>query len=296
MPHRPRPSKPSAAPALPRRPALPALTLAVKYAVWSGAIKPTKPPVQPPVAREAAPTPPAPPQPEIAAVGQPGPPVATPATPTPPAPSAPADERMYCQRRALWCRTDFCDSEYQRSQTPKPDPWVSRWWCYRCPDYAARVAGDAPPAWESRCVRCNELTNRLILSVYCPSCYNRGREWVLDENSRGGAPIFLPRLARFRVAAIYPPAACITFVEVTAAHWIEALRVVVAIGARAGVRVWIIPKLSERIGRPETITPTLTPGPDIVSDELPASAHREPLAPLAISAVVPPRSAVAARC
>ena len=300
---RPRPSKPPAAPL--RRPPLPALVLAVKYAVFSGAIRPASAPVQPPAAREAEPATPAPPAPAIAAVGQPGRPVATPAPPDKPdiprdnpQPDAepPPEEQMYCTRRELSCRTDFCDSEHARSQVPKPDPWISRWWCYRCPDYAARHAPRAPdelppPAWESRCVRCMELTNRLILGTLCPSCYNRGRETVIGVNSRGGSVQFLPRLSRYRIAAIYPPAERVTWVEVTAAHWIEALRVVVALAARAGTRCWILPKLSERLGRPTTILPTLTPGPAIVASELPPSAHRPPLAPLAVSAVVSPRSA-----
>lgn len=338
MPRRSRPSPPPAKP--PRRPPLPRpplppLVLAVKYALWEGSIKPAKPLVPPPAAREAAPATPAPPAPAIAAVGQPAPPVAAPAPPAkpdispdissaapaetqietatwadiprdnpraPPARPAPVDERMYCQRRALWCRTDFCDSEHARSQVPKPDPCGSRWHCYRCPDWAARHAppapGDSPPpAWESRCVRCNELTNRLILSVYCPSCYNRARETIIGLNSRGRPVQFLPRLARYRIAAIYPPAERITFVTVTAAHWIEALRVVVSVAARAGTRCWIIPKLSERIGVPKTIRPAITAGPAIASSELPPSAHRPPLAPLAVSAVGMTRSpATPARC
>lgn len=281
MPHRPRPSKPSAAPALPRRPALPALTLAVKYALWEGSIKPASAHVQPKAAPESAPAPPAPAPPAIAALAPPAPPVTAPAP----------DEQMYCTRRALACSASFCDSEHRRAQAPKPDPWTARWHCYRCPDHAQRVMGDAPPAWESRCVRCNELTNRLILGVYFASCYNRGREYVINENARGAAPIYVPRLARYRVAAIYPPAERITWVETTAAHWIEAMRVAVAIAARAGVRVWIIPKLSERIGRPTTIRPAITAGPAIASSELPPSAHRPPPAPLAVSAVVSPRSA-----
>lgn len=142
-----------------------------------------------------------------------------------------------------------------------------------------------------------ELTNRLILGVYCPSCYNRGRETVIGVNSRGGPVLFLPRLSRYRIAAIYPPGRHITWVESTSASWIEALRVVVAIAARAGTRCWIIPKLSERLGRPTTIWPTLAPGPDIIADELPPSAHRPPLAPLVISAVGMTRSpATPARC
>lgn len=293
MTRRPRSSPPPAAPAPPKRQPLPALVLAVKYAVFSGAIRPASAPVQPPAAREAEPATPAPPAAKNAAVGQPQPTVAAPATPTPPVPPArpaPADSQMYCQRRSLWCSRDFCDSEYKRSQTPKPDPWTARWHCYRCPDWAARHAPPAPgesppPAWESRCVRCMELTNRLILGTLCPSCYNRGRETVIGVNSRGRPVQFLPRLARYRIAAIYPPAERITWVEVTAAHWIEAMRVVVAIAARAGCRVWILPAMSERIGRPTTIMPTLTPGPAIVSSELPPSAHRAPLVPLAVSAV-----------
>ena len=136
-----------------------------------------------------------------------------------------------------------------------------------------------------RSVRCAGLTNRLILGVYCPSCYNRGRETVIGVNSRGRPVQCLPRLTRYRIAAIYPPAERITFVTVTAASWIEAMRVVVAIAARAGTRCWIIPKLSERIGRPTTIRPALTAGPAIASSELPASAYREPVIPPALTAV-----------
>lgn len=143
----------------------------------------------------------------------------------------------------------------------------------------------------------NGITDRLLLGCYCPSCYNRAGEFVRGYNARGGGVPFIPVLHRYRIATIYPPARHITFVELTAAHWIEAMRLVVAIGARAGVSTWIVPFLSERIGHPDTVRPVMIDGPAIVTDRLPAAAHRAPPAPVAVAPVgmtrLPPAPAAA---
>lgn len=83
-----------------------------------------------------------------------------------------------------------CAEQWRRAAAAeREDPMYH---CRGCAIGAAH-AGESPRVVVNRhrCVRCGSRSTRLIGHgcLYCPSCYNRQREYVLGANGRGGTPI-----------------------------------------------------------------------------------------------------------
>lgn len=124
--------------------------------------------------------------------------------------SSPPPALVECQRRSLWQNAEACAADWRRAQVKRPMPWESRWHCRDCAVGAVLAGHSVDEVARTRaiddlrplCVRCHQVTDRIILGRWCPSCYNRHREMVAGRNSRGGVPSVLVSKWRLRTVRL----------------------------------------------------------------------------------------------
>lgn len=111
-------------------------------------------------------------------------------------PELPGTPFFECQRLHAKLSVNACAARWKTAnQQTTADICGS---CTRCATGALH-AGE-PMRWMSRwyhkpiCNRCNRPSDRLIRGEICPSCYNRGSEFVRGANAKGTPPVKLLRM------------------------------------------------------------------------------------------------------
>ena len=106
--------------------------------------------------------------------------------------------------------TSSCADQWQRARAKKPEAWSALVTCRGC-EIGARHAGVSIAVTTSvqlgkelsrRCTRCYQRAHRMIHARLCPSCYNRGREWIVNRNARGCVPVEIPPLVAVEIAVV----------------------------------------------------------------------------------------------
>lgn len=109
---------------------------------------------------------------------------------------------FHCERMRATLASDSCAAMWRRAEAEAEDDGL-RSACRICPIgavHAGEVAASMSPLKGAKvCARCHQGATRLIGGHLCPSCYNRGREFLIGRNARGTAVVKLRGLAQRRI-------------------------------------------------------------------------------------------------
>ena len=126
--------------------------------------------------------------------------------------------------------TSACADQWQRARAKKPEAWSALVTCRGCAigarhagvSIAVTTAVQLGKELSGRCTRCYQRSNRMIHARLCPSCYNRGREWMIKRNARGCVPVQLPPLVAVEMAIVNISTQRLCRVTVAVANFREA--------------------------------------------------------------------------
>ena len=126
--------------------------------------------------------------------------------------------------------TSACANQFRQARAKKPEPWSPLVTCRGCELGAQHAgvaisvvnAGQVQKELSGRCTRCYQRAHRMIHARLCPSCYNRGREWIVNRNARGCVPVEIPPLVSVEIAIVNISTKRLCHINVAVASFCEA--------------------------------------------------------------------------
>lgn len=96
-----------------------------------------------------------------------------------------------CERLRANLSTASCADRWKLAQEKgAPDRLAQCRGCKIGAEHAGVELVESNPLYSRNvCTRCHRPADRLIHDELCPSCYNRGREFVLGRNAKGTRPV-----------------------------------------------------------------------------------------------------------
>lgn len=124
-------------------------------------------------------------------------------------PATPGKSYFDCVKMRATLSTDSCAGMWRKAND-RDDGGYSG--CRLCPIGAGHAGEEAasmsPLKGTLTCARCHRGSTRLIGAMYCVSCYNRAREYVLGRNSKGTVPVKLATLDARSVRYLHGDEVC----------------------------------------------------------------------------------------